>query len=258
MQPVLWIIQYFYCFRQLYLVLAQKLCVIGFTLCNEINAVAKLSRGINNILRDQESKFPTILRWRIKIWGKKWDQLWNNIPRYDPGMRRATRQFRWTKILGASCVNYHFYVTSNCMRRATRQFRWTKIFSASCVNDYYFYVTSNCMRRATRQFRWTKILSASCVNDYYFYVTSNCMRRATRQFRWTKILSASCVNDYYFYVTSNCMRRATRQFRWTKILSASCVNDYYFCYIELYQACRPPAQMDQNIKCKLAAWFIAL
>ena len=62
MQPVLWIIQYFYCFRQLYLVLAQKLCVIGFTLCNEINAVAKLSRGINNILRDQESKFPTILR----------------------------------------------------------------------------------------------------------------------------------------------------------------------------------------------------
>ena len=52
------------------------------------------------------------------------------------------------------------------------------------------------------------------------------------------------------FVTSKCMRRAARQFRWTKILSASCVNDYYFCYIELYEACRPPAQMDQNIKCK--------
>ena len=46
MQPMVWIIQYFYCFRQLYLMLARKLCVVGFTLCNEINAVAKLSRGI--------------------------------------------------------------------------------------------------------------------------------------------------------------------------------------------------------------------
>ena len=83
--------------------------------------------------------------------------------------------------VSASWLNdYYFYVTSNCMRRAARQFRWTKILSASCVNDYYFYVTSNCMRRAARQFRWTKILSASSVNDYYFYVTSNCMRRAAR------------------------------------------------------------------------------
>ena len=46
------------------------------------------------------------------------------------------------------------------MRRATRQFRWTKILSASCVNDYYFYVTSNCMRRATRQFE-TQIIYAN-------------------------------------------------------------------------------------------------
>ena len=54
MQPMLWIIQYFYC-RQLYLMLAGNLCVVGFALCNEINAVAKLSRGINNFcgIRDQ-------------------------------------------------------------------------------------------------------------------------------------------------------------------------------------------------------------
>ena len=51
--------------------LARKMCVAGFTLCNEINAVAKSSRGINNFLRDQGSKFPTVLGLRIKIWGKK-------------------------------------------------------------------------------------------------------------------------------------------------------------------------------------------
>ena len=35
--------------------LARKLCVVGFTLCNEINAVEKSSHGINNFcgIRDQ-------------------------------------------------------------------------------------------------------------------------------------------------------------------------------------------------------------
>ena len=53
---MLWIIQYFYSCRQLHLMLARKLCCVGFTLCNEINVVAKLSLGINNFL-DQGSKF---------------------------------------------------------------------------------------------------------------------------------------------------------------------------------------------------------
>ena len=60
MQSLLWIIQYFYSCRQLYLTLARKLCVVVLMLFNEINAVAKLSRGINNFFAGSG----------IKIWGK--------------------------------------------------------------------------------------------------------------------------------------------------------------------------------------------
>ena len=36
--------------------LGRKLCVVGFMLFNEINAVAKLSRGINNFFAGSEIK----------------------------------------------------------------------------------------------------------------------------------------------------------------------------------------------------------